>query len=185
MEKYGIDVPIYIDGMRVTATEIALRYSEFLRYPQMIKRAFDRATKIRNNTQREKVLKKKQPCVIITTSGMLNGGPVAHYLQHLKDQRNCYLAMTGFQAEGSAGRNLLDTGVYKTEDKEFKLKVPFEKLDFSAHAGKRELMSYIKSLNPEKIVCVHGDKTKEFAAALHDEHGFDAAAPKVGDTIDV
>ncbi|QQG39713.1 MAG: MBL fold metallo-hydrolase [Candidatus Aenigmatarchaeota archaeon] len=185
LEKYGIDVPIYVDGMCRDATAIALRYSEFLRYPQMLQRVFARAKKVTNNQAREKILKKKHPCVIITTSGMLNGGPVAHYLEHLKDDRNSYLAMTGFQAEGSAGKALLETGVYKTEKKEFKLKVPFEKLDFSAHAGRSELVNYIKTLNPERVVCIHGEDTKKFAAALKEEHGFDAVAPAVGDTIDV
>lgn len=185
MEKYGIDVPVYIDGMCVEATDIALRYSEFLRYPQMLKRAFNHAIKVRNNQAREKVLKKKQPCVIITTSGMLNGGPIAHYLEHLKDKRNCYLALTGFQAKGSAGRHLLETGVYKTEKAEFPLKIPFEKLDFSAHAGRGELINYIKSMNPERIVCIHGEDSLKFAQDLKENHGFEAIAPKVGDVVEV
>lgn len=185
MEKYGIDVPVYVDGMCVEATAIALRYSEFLRYPQMLQRAFKRAKRVTNNQTREKILKSKKPCVIITTSGMLNGGPIAHYLEHLKDNRDCYLAMTGFQAEGSAGRALLESGVYKAEKKEFKLKMPFEKLDFSAHAGRRELINYIKTLNPQRVVCVHGEDTKAFAQDLKENHGFDAVAPKIGDVVEV
>jgi len=54
----------------------------------------------------------------------------------------------------------------------------------SAHANKSGLFDIIKKTNPEKVVCVHGDRCKEFAQEIKDM-GIDAFAPKNNQTINV
>jgi putative mRNA 3-end processing factor len=51
-----------------------------------------------------------------------------------------------------------------------------KKLDFSSHLDRKDLFSFVKKRNPEKIFCVHGDDTVTFANELKNE-GFDAVAP--------
>ena len=46
------------------------------------------------------------PCVIISTSGMLNGGPVMEYLQNLAQDEKNALVFVGYQAEGTYGRRI-------------------------------------------------------------------------------
>ncbi|MGI0133919.1 MAG: MBL fold metallo-hydrolase RNA specificity domain-containing protein, partial [Candidatus Micrarchaeaceae archaeon] len=61
---------------------------------------------------------------------------------------------------------------------------PATHFDFSAHAGKDDIYEYVRKSNPSTVVCVHGDA--ENAKALAENlklEGFDAHAPKVGDTI--
>ncbi|MBU3957670.1 MAG: hypothetical protein KKB25_01205, partial [Nanoarchaeota archaeon] len=54
----------------------------------------------------------------------------------------------------------------------------------SAHAGRSELLEFINNINPEKVVCMHGDRTKDFAEELKGK-GFDAIAPGNGDEFEV
>jgi len=64
------------------------------------------------------------------------------------------------------------------------VKVPYEYLDLSAHAGRGELFSFVEKSNPEKVFCVHGDKPEDFAEELKLE-GFDAVAPRIGERFEV
>jgi len=65
-----------------------------------------------------------------------------------------------------------------------KITTPVSLHDFSAHAGKSDLFEYVKRSSPQAVVCVHGsaDNAKFLAAALKEE-GYDAYAPKIGDSI--
>jgi len=61
--------------------------------------------------------------------------------------------------------------------------LPVEYLDLSAHAGRSDLLNFIKWANPEKIVLVHGDAPDKFAQELNEDFGYNAVAPKIGERI--
>jgi putative mRNA 3-end processing factor len=61
--------------------------------------------------------------------------------------------------------------------------LPVEYLDLSAHAGRTDLLKFIKKANPEKLLLVHGDNPQEFAKEMKEEHGFDALAPLPGERV--
>jgi putative mRNA 3-end processing factor len=126
----------------------------------------------------------RNPCVILSTSGMLNGGPIVWYIKKLFDDENCSLVLSSFQVEGTPGKILLETGKYINEKAglDLKLKMFVRKLDFSSHLGKSELFEFIEKVNPEKVFCIHGDHTQEFALELK-EKGFDAIAPLANNRI--
>jgi Cft2 family RNA processing exonuclease len=174
LDKYGIDYPLYLDGMAKKATTIINQYQNFLKEPKSLDEALKKVQYVSSEKFRKKII--KQPCVIVTTSGLLEGGPVVSYLKRLYDKRNCSLILTGWQLEGTAGRILLETGHYIAKDLDLEVKMFVKRLDFSAHLGRSELFDFIEKINPEKIFCVHGDHTEEFASELR-EKGFDAIAP--------
>ena len=174
LKKYGLDkYPVYLDGMAVDATKTIVKE---------LKKMFSSVTKVYNNRQRNNLI--KEPCIIVTTSGMLNGGPIVHYLEKLHDRKECSLTLSGFQVPGSAGRELLDTGKYIGEEKSFKVDCDIDIIDLSAHAGRNELFKYIKMVDPQKIFVIHGDSCQEFASELK-ERGYDAYAPSMGETCDI
>ena len=178
LDEYEPKTKIYIDGMALKATRIINEYPELQREYNQLDRALQRleVQTISNPHKRKKIMKK--PCVIITTSGMLTGGPVAHYLEKLYNKENCSLILTGFQVPGTEGAILLETGHYIHEDLDLPLKMNVRKLDFSSHASRSELFRFAKHVNPEKIFCVHGDNTERFAQELREDCGFDAISPK-------
>lgn len=180
LEKFGLDkYPTYIDGMAVDATKIILKYPELIRQPKKLERVYKNITKVYNNRQRNDIA--KHPSIIVTTSGMLNGGPIIHYLEKLYQKKNCSISLTGYQVKGSAGHTLLETGKYVNEEKSFKVKCSVNFIDLSAHSGRSELFDYVKMVDPEKVFVVHGDACKKFAGELK-EKGYDAYAPQNGET---
>jgi putative mRNA 3-end processing factor len=177
-----IKFPIYMDGMGIRATDRILSHPKSFMCPKDLGNAFRRAHWIRRQPEREQAV--KEPCVIITTAGMLQGGPVGFYIQRLAGRKDCAVVLTGFMVEGTPGRHLLETGIYKNDEMDVKPQFPVHSLDFSAHTDRSHLIKFYKRLNPEKIFLVHGDRTQEFAKELNDM-GFRVLAPKNDDTFQV
>ncbi len=180
LDNYGIDFPVYIDGMAKKAMTIINQHRNLLKDPKSLDRALEKVQYVRDQSMRKKII--KRPGVILTTSGMLSGGPILWYMSRLHDKQNSTLTLTGFQVEGTPGKTLLETGRYINEDIDVEVKMPVRKLDFSSHLGRTDLFQFIGKLNPEKIFCVHGEHTEDFARELK-EKGYDATAPIANDRI--
>ena len=178
LDEYEVKENIYIDGMSKKATRVIDSHPELQREYNQVKRVLDRLSVkfITNPSIRKKAI--KNPSVIVTTSGMLTGGPVAHYIEKLYDKEACTLMLTGFQVPGTEGALLLKTGRYIHGDLDLKLRMSVRKLDFSSHASRTELFKFVRQVNPEKVFCVHGDNTVRFATELRNDYGFDAVSPK-------
>lgn len=177
--NYGINYPIYMDGMAKKATTIISKYKNLLKDRKKFEDALDFVNFVKPE-KRKKII--KQACVIITTSGMLNGGPVVYYINKLYKKEKASLILTGWQIEGTPGRILLETGKFIYDNKELDVRMKVKRLDFSAHLGRSELFKFVEKLNPEKVFCIHGDHTQEFAEELKRE-GFDAVAPLANERI--
>jgi len=111
------------------------------------------------NKEREDVL--KEPCIIVTTSGMLSGGPVLFYLEKLGADPKNAMVFVGYQAEGTTGSRVLE-GQRKIQikDNEIELKCRVESVRLSAHADYNELLQFVKSVkNLKKVFLMHGEKT--------------------------
>jgi putative mRNA 3-end processing factor len=180
LDKYGIDYPLYMDGMAKKATTIINQHKNLMKEPDALDKALEKVQYVASDKVRRKII--KHPCVILTTSGMLSGGTCVYYIKNLYDDRNSSLVLTGFQTEGTPGKVLLETGRYITRELDLEIKMYVRKLDFSSHLGRSELFKFIEKVNPEKVFCVHGDHTEEFAMELR-EKGFDAIAPLANNRI--
>ncbi|MGD0728450.1 MAG: MBL fold metallo-hydrolase [Candidatus Micrarchaeaceae archaeon] len=170
----------YLDGMARTATSIVLRNSNFIDNAASLEKAVSETTLIKSQEDRFDAL--NGPSIIMTTAGMLTGGPVLEYITKLKNNSKIFL--TGYQVEGSNGRTLLEKGFVTLKEKPVKIPTPTEFYDMSAHAGKKDLHEYVKRSSPGKVICVHGDKDNsiELAESLKLE-GYEAYAPKLGETL--
>jgi len=182
IDSFRPNFPVYLDGMARQATEIALTYPEMIKNPKALNRAMNNVRMIRNNIERKDAV--KQPGVIVTTGGCIDGGPAVQYLRHLWRDEKSSLTFTGFQIPKTAGRYLLDTGRYVTEELDLKIKMQINALDFSAHTGREDLFKFVNKMNPGKVVCMHGDNCQRFAKELKGR-GFDAVAPENGDILNV
>jgi len=182
LDSFKADFPIYLDGMAKEATEIALAYPEFIKDPKALRKALDNVKPIYSNDERKKIT--NEPCVIVTSSGMLEGGPSVMYVKYLYNNEESSIIFTGFILPRTAGRYLVDTGRFVTEGFDLKIKMGIHALDFSAHSGRDDLFDFVKKMNPKKVVCLHGDNCERFATELRGR-GFDATAPKNGETIEI
>lgn len=178
--KSGLVQHTYLDGMARAATSVVLKHPEFISNHDTLAKALGKATVIKDRDDREDAL--DEPSILLTTAGMLNGGPVLDYITKLRPNSKIFL--TGYQVEGTNGRMLMDTGTLLLDKKLTKIETPVSYYDLSAHAGRSELHEYIKKSGPSTVVCVHGDQKNAVALAESLKlEGYEAYAPKIGDTI--
>ena len=106
----------------------------------------------------------KGPCVIISSSGMCEGGRVVHHLKHaIQDEANV-IVFVGFQAEHTLGRKLVEgwdvVPIFGVPTKRRAQIVKFNGL--SAHADRHDLLAYVRAINPApgKVFIVHGEENR-------------------------
>lgn len=131
----------------------------------------------------------KTPCIIISASGMISGGRVLHHLaQRLSDARNAVI-LAGFQAEGTRGRALQQGAKMLTL---FGQHVPvaaeiIEMGQFSAHAGKSELLRWLTALPapPKQTYLTHGEPAAAQAlqSAIQEKFKWNVSVARYLDTI--
>ncbi|MFC5998110.1 MBL fold metallo-hydrolase RNA specificity domain-containing protein [Quadrisphaera sp. GCM10027208] len=129
------------------------------------------------------------PCIIVSASGMAAGGRVVHHLKHLlPDPRNT-VVLTGFQAPGTRGRDLLE-GARRLKMHGRYVPVRAEVVevrDFSCHADASELVDWVRGAPrpPAVVYVVHGEPAASAALAdrLEDELGVLAVPPRPGEVV--
>lgn len=182
--EHNIEAPIYLDGMGQAAARIFFNYPEYFRDFATLKRSLDKAVWIKKKSMRKQAL--KEPSVIITTAGMMSGGPVMHYMPLIYNNPDSAVFLTGYQVEGTPGHTLLHTGKFPLEEKgTVDVKAKVKKFDLSAHIDRPNLIKVFKKWNPEKIFLVHGEKKSmpEFKEFIEREHGFKAFIPKKDESV--
>jgi len=167
----------WLDGMGKKVNKIYLRYPQYVRSIKRLRQAANRTKEVRNYHARQRAMKGE---VILTTSGMLDGGPVLSYVDSIRDDPRSAILLTGYQVEGSNGRKLLETGMMDFKGVSERVECEVRKYDFSAHAGHDELRAFAKACSPEKIVLMHGDEREILAGDLRSE-GFEVLLPRNGE----
>ena len=120
---------------------------------------------VTDSRDREAVMKFSEPCCIISSSGMLTGGPSQWYAERLAGDEKNFIAITGYQDEEAPGRQLLDL-VNAPPDERFLVlgerRIPVncqvDRYSLSAHADKVELLGLVHALSPRHVFLVHGQE---------------------------
>jgi putative mRNA 3-end processing factor len=171
---------IWFDGMGRKVSKIFLRYPRYLRSSEELKKAFNKLNLVHSDQGRKLAVKSD---VIITSSGMMEGGPVLNYMSKLKNDPKSAVLLTGYQVENSNARLLVDKGKLNFYGVIENVECEVQYFDLSAHAGHSELIDFAKKCNSEKIVLMHSDNRealidplKEFAEVI---------APKTGEVVEL
>lgn len=133
----------------------------------------------------------KTPCIIISASGMAEGGRVVHHLQHALGNPINTVMFVGFQGEGTLGRKLRDGQVdVNVFGEPVHVRAQIEGLDgFSAHADQAELLAWVTQLKPlpKVIHLVHGEigPMEILAALLREQTGATVHIPTKGQEFDL
>jgi putative mRNA 3-end processing factor len=177
------DIPCYVDGMGKGVTQMLDRYPEFVRDADALGRAKSHARFVTGRDgQRKRIA--EQNAAIVTTSGMLSGGPAMTYIPAIRSNPTNKVAMTGYQVEGTPGRRLLETGSAEIDGRVMPVSAQVEQYDFSAHADREGLLSYLDDYREARVLVNHGDRCAAFAEELRAD-GYDAAAPTTGERVTV
>ncbi|NIQ05604.1 MAG: MBL fold metallo-hydrolase, partial [Candidatus Korarchaeota archaeon] len=114
-----------------------MRHGEFLRDAKLLKEALNSSYWIKGWKDRRKNATK--PGVIISTAGMLKGGPAMFYMSKIGKKSCNGVFLVSYQIPGTPGRQLLDRGICPINGKMKKIKAKVGHFDFSSHSGASEL----------------------------------------------
>jgi putative mRNA 3-end processing factor len=172
---------IWLDGMGRTVNKEFVRIPEYLHSIEKLRKAMSKTKVVRNSAERGLV---EDSEVVVTTSGMLDGGPVLEYLRNKRSDKDSAVLLTGFQVEDTNGRRLQETGEILLGNVPHKVECEVGFYDFSAHADHMELLKFIKGCSPETVVLCHGDSREALADDLKAED-FEVRTPMEGEAIEV
>jgi len=174
----GYDV--WLDGMGSRVTDILLEHPEYIKSRRNLKKAMGSLRVVYSNRGRMLAM---EGDVIITTSGMMNGGPVLGYVDMIKDDRKSAIMLTGYQVDGTNGRMLLDGREILMYGLKQKINCDVEFFDFSAHAGHSELVEFARNCSPDNVVIFHSEDPIPLAEDIKDFAN--VYTPKNGDMLEL
>ncbi len=193
-------IPVFVDSpMAIEATEILRRHPECFdeemnqliqadqspfQLPQLeICRSRDASIAINDF---------RDPCVIVSASGMCTGGRIRHHLRHHLERPQDMLLFVGYQAAGTLGRAIVDGArrvrVFQHEYHDVRCRV--EQVDgFSAHADSTELIEWVTAVGSEAeaIFCTHGEEraATDLAQQLRQRLTGSVYVPELLDAVDL
>ncbi|MFD1634770.1 beta-CASP ribonuclease aCPSF1 [Haloplanus ruber] len=193
------EMPVHLDGMIWEATAIHTTYPEYLR-DDLRDRIFhddenpflaEQFNHIDAGEDERQEVADGESAIILSTSGMVTGGPIMSWLRHLGPDPDSTLAFVGYQAQGTLGRRIQNGwDEIPINDRErggrgntLSLNMGVETVDgFSGHADRQGLENFVKTMNPrpEKVLCVHGDErsVQDLSSALYHDYNMRTFAPK-------
>jgi len=195
-----IETPIFIEGMISEATAIHVSYPEYLspRIRSEIMKCVDPFkseyfTIVEHSSERDEIIE-GGPCIVLATSGMLEGGPSIEYFRNLALNEKNTLIFVSYQIEGTLGSRI-QKGIKEVQMLNDEGKIEIIKVNmrvetvngFSGHSDRRQLLAYLKNISPkpERIILCHGEATKctKMASLISKNFGVEAIAPKNLETI--
>ncbi len=132
----------------------------------------------------------KKEAIIISSSGMCEGGRVRHHLKHNLWRRESSIVFVGYQAEGTLGRQIVDGArVVEVLGENIVVRAGIHTLGgFSAHADQRELLDWVAQFkNKPEIFIVHGEEQSSRALqdAIQKRFSFQTHLPNPGEAFEI
>ncbi len=200
MAKRIPNIPIFVDSpLAVNVTETFRKYSNLFdaETAKMLAEdaegdvfGFARLRYIRDVADSKALNDLRGPMLVISASGMCEAGRVIHHLRNtISDPRNTVL-ITGFQAENTLGRKILDKWPEVPIFGEmFRLRAEVTKInELSGHADQRELLEWLKPIagGLKKIFLVHGEARQQaaFKIAVEATYDVEVVMPERGDSCE-
>ena len=172
-----VEAPVFTEGMISEASSIHEAHPEYLarELRQKILETDDNPfdseyfTNVEHPDAREEPLRDGSPCIILATSGMLEGGPVLEYFRNIAPDKKNKILFVSYQVNGTLGRRVLDgsrqVSLMGREGKveAVNINCGIEKLDgFSGHSDYNQLISFVHKLRPKlrRVLVNHGERRK-------------------------
>lgn len=170
-------IPVYVDSpMASRITSVFNKYldhfsfsEEFRRYVKTDREpfGFDAVHFLTSREESKELNERDGPMIIISASGMCEGGRILHHLRHSIGDPRTSILLVGYQAQGTLGRRLQD-GQRKVRIFGLEHAVAANVLTmsfFSSHGDRDDLTHFVRGIRqpPEHIFLVHGDQADRAA----------------------
>lgn len=191
--------PIFVDSpLAVNVTDVFRQHPELYDQEASVFLAnhgdpfgFQLLTYVRDVNQSKALNDLHGPFMIVSASGMCEGGRVLHHLKNnIGDPRNTIL-LTGYQAEHTLGRKIEEQwDEVPIFGEPMRLRAEVQKLDaLSGHADREEMLAWMKPIAAglKKVFLVHGEPEQQsaFVTAIRERYGLDVVAPERGQSFDL
>jgi len=170
------ELPIFLEGMISEATAIHTAYPEYLArdlreqilYKDINPFQSDYFSNVDHPSDREKITT-GEPCIILATSGMMEGGPAIDYFRYLASDEKNALVFVSYQVEGTLGNRLKNGGREVSlmgrngKVEAYKVNLRVESVEgFSGHSDRNQLFGFLKRISPRptRVVLGHGERRK-------------------------
>ena len=198
-EKRIPNIPIFVDSpLAINVTEVHQNHPEC--FNEDIRKfltagedpfGFRRLQYIREASESKKLNDLHGPFVVISASGMCEQGRILHHLRNnIEDPRNTVL-ITGFQAQDTLGRKLVEKWPeVRIFGEPMRVRAEISSLDeLSGHADQHELLQWIKPMagSLRRVFLVHGEpqQAETLAGLLRTQYGLDVVCPTPGQSFDL
>jgi Cft2 family RNA processing exonuclease len=173
------DVPVLLDGMAKEISHIYEKVAE-----QRGQELTIIGGQVRQVEHRSRMIETFHSGVIVSTSGMLTGGPSVEWAKAILPNEADALLLCGYQDEEAPGRRLEALADRRGGQRQLRLsdtrwgeelidvRADVRKYRLSAHADRRGLLDVIKMVEPKATMLVHGEprNQRHFRALLRDAH---------------
>ncbi|MCU0355827.1 MAG: MBL fold metallo-hydrolase [Cytophagales bacterium] len=193
--KVFSDSPLALASTRVYEKHINLLNKEAKEFYQDNGELFDfeNLTYVQDMKQSKAIANYSEPCIIISSSGMISGGRVEHHVMTNLSNQYATILLVGFAAEGTLGNRLLKgmKSLSIAKDKEIPILASIKSIDvFSGHGDLDDLTEFVQWQQPERlrqIFLVHGEEESMESFRTHlGQHGYDhVEIPKWGDEFEL
>ncbi|TBW28689.1 MBL fold metallo-hydrolase RNA specificity domain-containing protein [Gramella sp. KN1008] len=186
-------VPVYIDSpMGIDVTELFGRYPKSHAVaPEEFKAMKTHFELVSSYKRTWEIIDEQRPRIVIAGSGMLTGGRILTYLKQFIDIPTTRLVLSGYQAEGTRGRQL-EEGVHeiRIRGKYYPVNAHIEKIEsLSAHADQAELIDWCHNIKnvPEQVFLIHGERqvADAFRVKLESEFTWNIKVPSLNDSFEL
>ncbi|WP_158828452.1 MBL fold metallo-hydrolase RNA specificity domain-containing protein [Mucilaginibacter lacusdianchii] len=147
---------------------------------------FENLTYIENLKDSRQISNYFEPCIIISSAGMLEGGRIQDHLYNNIQNYYCTILFIGYCSKGTLGYRLLrGDPIVHIKDREMAVYATIKKTDlFSAHGDHQDLVNTVKQQSPDRlkrVFLVHGEveSMQALADALQNE-GYEVTLPDKG-----
>jgi metallo-beta-lactamase family protein len=191
-------IPVYVDSpLAVSATAVYLAHPDC--YGQELRQhmqndsdpfGWERLTYVRSVEQSKALNDTRFPMIIISASGMCEGGRVLHHLRNNIEDSRTTVMIVGYCADHTLGKRIVDREpVVRIFGEEHRLRAEVVVMNnYSAHADEPGLLDFVGKLDRDRlrrIFLVHGEPVRQdaFRAALAARGYRDVAIPDHGTSV--
>ncbi|RKY20176.1 MAG: MBL fold metallo-hydrolase [Planctomycetota bacterium] len=186
-------LPVWMDSpMAQRATEVYRRHAPLVGVPHELVEDVVRMTSISTTPDESRALDRdKQPKVLVSASGMLEGGRVLHHLLAMGGSPRNTILLSGYQAPGTRGAALADGERYlKLHGKELHVRAEVAALTtLSAHADQGQLLAWLARAEapPRQVLVNHGqpEPAATLARLVTERLGWPAHAVQAGEQVQI
>lgn len=136
---------------------------------------FDNLIYVENMRESKAISNHKEPCIIISASGMVQGGRIEEHIKANISNPYATILMIGYATEGTLGYDLLHgKKMLKIARRQLEVAANIRSTDvFSGHGDQNDLLKFMHYQSPEKLkktFIVHGEVSSMqiFQAKLHE-----------------